>query len=252
MAVPEAAALHSALLEAFETYVTRTAQARGYALPPQWEAAVASGAAWLDEQLGRLFDEPFSTQRRAPLEIFQEALAEPNRALAAAGVEPPPRDEGAVRALPGDVYDLAPASSHDLGEDVWRAHLTWGAAKAAAMTAAATPGPRVGYLGSNLMDRATIESAARATGLGFVAVTVLEEVDAEVAAGGLVRAFVDLTHPGADDAIRRLAPARTRVVAFGPHVDDFAMTRARSLGADDVVPRSRFFRKLEEYLPRMV
>jgi hypothetical protein len=38
-----------------------------------------------------------------------------------------------ANALPGDVYDLAPASSRDLGEEVWEAHLRWGAAKAAAL-----------------------------------------------------------------------------------------------------------------------
>jgi hypothetical protein len=31
-------------------------------------------------------------------------------------------------------------------------------------------------------------------------------------------------------------------VAFGPHVDDAALDRARSQGADLVIARSRFFR----------
>ena len=35
--------------------------------------------------------------------------------------------------LAANVYDLAPASSRDLGEEVWAAHLQWGARKAAAL-----------------------------------------------------------------------------------------------------------------------
>jgi DNA-binding NarL/FixJ family response regulator len=34
----------------------------------------------------------------------------------------------------------------------------------------------------------------------------------------------------------------TRIVCFGPHVDDDAADAARAAGADVVLPRSRFFR----------
>ena len=47
-----------------------------------------------------------------------------------------------------------------------------------------------------------------------------------------------------------LSDAGIRIVAYGPHVDDIAMARARSLGAKDVVPRSRLFGKLVDWLPR--
>ena len=40
----------------------------------------------------------------------------------------------------------------------------------------------------------------------------------------------------------RLAAPKARIVGYGPHVDDEAMARARSDGADVVIPRSRFFR----------
>ncbi|HEV7527083.1 MAG TPA: hypothetical protein VGP92_19150 [Acidimicrobiia bacterium] len=33
-----------------------------------------------------------------------------------------------------------------------------------------------------------------------------------------------------------------RIVCYGPHVDDEAATAARAMGADVVMPRSRFFR----------
>ena len=41
--------------------------------------------------------------------------------------------------------------------------------------------------------------------------------------------------------VREVAPA-ARVVAFGPHVDDELLARARADGADVVVARSVFFR----------
>lgn len=244
--------LGAALVGAFVAYVEATRRARGYDRPSGWDDALATGRDMLDRQLGDLLAQPFTEQRRSPLELFQEALREPTRILADASTPQPVRDPGKVRALPGDLYDLAPASSQELGEDVWRAHLAWGAAKAAAITAGNAPSPRVGYLGTNLMDRSAIESAAQRSALAVEAWSALDDVDAAIAVGGLMRVFIDLTHPAADDAIRRLAATRTRVVAFGPHVDDFAMTRAASLGADEVVPRSRFFRKLKEYLPDLV
>lgn len=41
--------------------------------------------------------------------------------------------------------------------------------------------------------------------------------------------------------VRAYAPA-ARLVCFGPHVDDASAERARTDGADVVLPRSRFFR----------
>ena len=61
---------------------------------------------------------------------------------------------------------------------------------------------------------------------------------------------VDLARPGALDAAIALAAERgdgPRVVGFAPHVDD----ELRSLAADggvEVVPRSRFFARLDEVL----
>jgi len=53
--------------------------------------------------------------------------------------------------------------------------------------------------------------------------------------------FVDLArHPDAVATVRAAAPT-ARIVAFGPHVDDDALARARAEGADAVLPRSRFF-----------
>jgi len=47
-------------------------------------------------------------------------------------------------------------------------------------------------------------------------------------------------HPGAVAVARRVAPA-ARIVAYGRHDDPEALAAARAEGADEAIPRSRFF-----------
>lgn len=96
-------------------------------------AALAAGDAWLREELAKELSQPYDQQRRGPLEIFQAAMSFPTDVLLAAGVEEPHRDAIAVQALPGDRFNLAPASSRDISDEVWAAHLAWGVTKAASM-----------------------------------------------------------------------------------------------------------------------
>jgi len=103
------------------------------------DESLEEGERWLASALTELLSLPFDDQRRGPLEIFQEAMDFPTRRLREAEVDPPARDPVAEAALPGDVYDLAPASSRDLGEEVWAIHLTWGATKAAAIRSGPPP-----------------------------------------------------------------------------------------------------------------
>ena len=53
--------------------------------------------------------------------------------------------------------------------------------------------------------------------------------------------LVDLARHGGDIPSVRIAAPGARIVAFGPHVDEEALTAARADGADAVLPRSRFF-----------
>ncbi|MFN8024991.1 MAG: DNA-binding response regulator [Acidimicrobiia bacterium] len=53
--------------------------------------------------------------------------------------------------------------------------------------------------------------------------------------------LVDLARHADDVAAVRAAAPAARIVAFGPHVDDDALARARADGADAVLPRSKFF-----------
>lgn len=128
--VPESQRLLDALVATYSGFV----RSRLPATPEGIDEALAEGEAWLRSTLTDLLTLPFPDQRRGPLEVFQEAMKFPTETLREAGVETPRRDPPAETALPGDSYDLAPASSRDLGEEIWTIHLTWGATKARAMT----------------------------------------------------------------------------------------------------------------------
>ena len=59
--------------------------------------------------------------------------------------------------------------------------------------------------------------------------------------------LVDLQAAGALDALRGLAQSKAtaaRVVAWGPHVMEDALSAAREAGADDVMPRGAFVKAL--------
>ncbi len=130
--------LHRALVGAYATHVRR--RLREAVETEGLGEALDAGERWLADNLTDLLSLPFGQQGRGPLEIFQEAMRFPTDTLQRAGVEPVWRDPVAESALPGDVYDLAPASSRDLGEEVWEIHLAWGAAKAAALKRETPPG----------------------------------------------------------------------------------------------------------------
>jgi hypothetical protein len=91
---------------------------------------------------------------------------------------------------------------------------------------------RIVALVTDLMDRSRISGAI--DGVEF-ATTVDGVGNAEVVIIDLAR-FADSVA-----AVRTAAPA-ARVVAYGAHVDEPLLDRARQDGADLVLPRSRFFR----------
>jgi hypothetical protein len=230
-----AARVHAALVAAYRPYVESVLAGRGLPAVPE---AVAEGSAWLDTALSDLLDVAAADQRRSPLELFQEAMRFPTEALKAAGVPHVSRDPVSESALPGDLYDLAPASSQALGEDVWLAHLEWGANKATEMR------PLAVLVTRNLMDGSKVEAAGSSRGYRVMTVRRIDAIPERA-----VVVFVDLEHPDADEAVRSASGQTGRVVAYGPHVDDLAMVRARALGADEAMPRSRFFRDPSAHFP---
>ena len=255
----EGDAVLATFVDAYRPYLETTMRDRGLAPPAGWPRAVDEGRAWLVAELEGLLGRPFDAQRRSPLEVFQDAMRFPTAALSAAGIPPVARDDAEVRALPGDVYGLAPASSRDLGESAWRAHLAWGVAKAKSVSGAvpaSTDGSRsvrrasVALVGIDLMDRTRIEGAVAASGLSLEVWRNPAAIEAGLDGRLPVLVLVDLAHVAADDAIRATVAAGVRCIAFGPHVDDIAMVRAQSLGAADALPRSRFFTRLPDLLPK--
>lgn len=100
---------------------------------------------------------------------------------------------------------------------------------------------------SNLMDIARFESAATDAGYRMEAVD-----SAGTSAVDPLVAFVDLEVLGADDAVADLAVRGVKVIAYGPHIDTFAISRARTLGAVVAEPRSRILRNPGAHLPPLV
>jgi hypothetical protein len=219
---------------AYRPYVLSRLEELGIAVTPGMADSLHKGERWLGAALEEMLARPYPEQRRGPLELFQEAVSFPTEALIEAEAAPIDRDQVAVSALPGDLYDLAPASSQSLGEEAWKAHLAWGAAKAAALTSDAERGILV--VSANLLDRSRIESAIKGSGLSV----------ASSGAASVARALVDLSAPGAIDRIKELAVDGIDVIAYGPHVDVEKLEAAAAAGATESLPRSIFFRRLDE------
>lgn len=252
----EADRLRRALVDAFPSYLRRRlAEIDAPAIDP----AVVAAAERLDAELGDLLSRPPAAQDRSPLQVVRDVLAEPTSALSALGVPGVDRDPEQEALLPGDRYGLAPATARDLGDEAWQAHLAWGVAKArevAGMVPATDrqepTGPLVALVSTELMDRSKLSSVAESAGYA-VAVTRNPAAVTDLLDGRRpVVAFVDLSHSAADEAMRLLAAGGVRIVAYGPHVDDVALARARSLGAAEALPRSRFFHDPGRYLPPIV
>ena len=90
----------------------------------------------------------------------------------------------------------------------------------------------------DLMDR------SRMAALGDVVfVSDPSRLAATAAAEGAEVVVVDLTRPGALDAVARV---EGRVVGFANHTERELMDAARAAGCDTVVARSAFFTRLRE------
>ena len=91
---------------------------------------------------------------------------------------------------------------------------------------------RLVVLAGDLMDRSRITAALP----GAVFARAAHEC------AGATTVVIDLGRHARDvPEVRQAAPGAT-IVAFGAHVDDATLDRARADGADVVMPRSRFFR----------
>ncbi len=94
------------------------------------EAAAASARADVEPAVAALLRCDVDDQQGNPLALIRSAVHHPTAVLALAGVPDVERDEFAVRAFPGDRYDLSPASFDDVDPALREPGLVWGAAKA--------------------------------------------------------------------------------------------------------------------------
>ena len=220
--------------------------------------AMEAGAVRLADTLAAWAEVPADEQRSSPLQLFRLGLDPPTARLVELGVERARRDANQEAALPGDTFDLAPATSRDLDERAWRAHVAWGIARTHAIAglvpklAPAGAVACVALVGTDLMDRTRISETGRAAGYEVMVWRNPGAIASGLEQSVPVAAFVDLSHPAANEAIANLVGAGVRTIAFGPHVDDLAMAAAGALGASEVLPRSRFFKRLPSLFPRIV
>lgn len=247
-----AEALRSALVAGFRTWLADRLATLGLASDPGLADVAEEAATALDARLGDLLALPFADQARAPMEVVRDAVRPVVDELQRRGVPP----TGGEAAFPWDVFSLVPRGIADLGEEAERTLLAWGAAKASALGGAPVvpPTPRrpvVLLVTGDLADRTRLASIVEGGGLEPVVARNPAAVEDALGTIRPVVAFVDLGHRSADEVIGRLAAAGVRVVAYGPHVDDLALVRARSLGAAEVLPRSRFFRDPGRWLPEL-
>jgi hypothetical protein len=125
-----------------EAYILRRAtdllEAWGRTPEPERQDAVAQLGVAAQRASARVLDElrallaaDAASQRRTPLEIVRTLGREPSAVLAAFGVPPIVRDAFEERALPDDVYGLAPRTFADIGDaDLGAMLLAWGVGKA--------------------------------------------------------------------------------------------------------------------------
>jgi hypothetical protein len=220
-----------ALIAGFPPYARHRAAALGLDSGPT-EAAVHDGVAILERDLVAALavegGQPVST----PLEVVRAALEPLGAALAEGGVPEPDRDSDQAAILPSDRFNLAPATAAEIGDAAGEAALLWGATRAAYEAR-----PLMLVVSTNLMDVGPFEAAAGRIGYRCVQARLGQTPRTQPAV-----VFVDLEVEGADDAVAQFSAAGVRVIAYGPHVDGFALARARSLGASAAEPRSRVLR----------
>ncbi len=248
------------LVARFAPYVRELLAERGIVASDEVGSAIEMGATWLDGRLGELFSTAVGEQRNAPLALFQAALAFPTDALERQGVPPAARDEAEAATLPGDRYRLAPASSQDLGDEVWQAHAAWGIAKAKALGARTRPPEEpepepppaaVALFSADTALRGEVGAVVLAAGYPLLVWRNPGALDAGMAGGKPVMVIVDLDHPTADAALRVLKEAAVPVVAVGRGIDDLAIARTRTLGAGEVLGRDRLPDRLGALLPHL-
>ncbi len=104
----------------------------------------------------------------------------------------------------------------------------------------------------DLIFATKLSATATAVGTTVTIVRTLEELGGQLDSAAVELVMVDLS-AGCDDPLEAIALARAsspevQIVAFGPHVEGDLLNAARQRGADTVLARSAFVRKLPDLL----
>jgi len=247
--------LIDALVAAFPSYLRHRLDEMGVIAGSSIDDVIVAAADELSASLEAHLRSPAAAQTDSPLELVRRATVTITEALALMGLRPQPRDDWEKSRYPEDLFALYPASSRDLGEEVWRLHIGWGRSKAEAVAGvvprqARASVPAVALFGIPVDERQPIIDAIRRRGFET---RVWRNPAALTEARDVVvgTAIVDLRHPKAHDAIRFLVGDGVRVVATSDVVDDLAMAGILALGAIDVIASDRIPVRLDDLLPRL-
>ena len=254
--------LSAALVAAFPRFIEGKLASLGVEPDTDLVDAAEAGCISLGHVLDELVTASLPLQGESPLQLVRIATRPLSEALAAAGVRTPKRDERDAEIHPEDIYDLYPASSRELGDEVWRLHMQWGLDKARVVAGMVPATPTAAesetarrpaialFAGGRELRDAMTETVAS---LGYE--TLVWRNPAALKDGMKNRpalVLIDLSHANAPDAIRAVAAAGIRVVAVGDSIDDFATAAAMALGAETALGLDRIVDRLPGLLPRMV
>ncbi|MEA3502359.1 MAG: hypothetical protein U9R47_06260 [Actinomycetota bacterium] len=249
---PESQRLHAALVAAFPAYLTGLFVERGYRLDRAAAEAIETATASLDADLAIELDQPFTEQRRSPLEVFRRALQLPTRALIDSGIAAP---GGATPLNESDPFDLSPGSSSALGPEAHTAHLAWGVAKAAAFIGDRSPSvavPAILVMASSRAESDRLVDRLGSRGVPCIVARNPAAVAVAIAEAAITVAVVDLGHRSSRDAITRCVGAGVPTVVYGDDVDDLTETGLLAQGVRSVVKRREFVADPTRFVPRIV
>ena len=254
--------LRQHIVAAFPDYLRTKLESLGFEVGGD---VIATAARDLDRSLAWLDDAPTSLGE-SPLELVRVATEPITMALRAAGVALVERDAQATELHPDDLYDLYPATSRDLGEDVWQVHMEWGIERARLVAGVVPARPPSASEKTSSSQAGAMPSVALFGLPAELRQAVGQEVNrlgyrvelwrnpAAVARGlenPPVLVLADTSHPTIDDTVRRVAGV-LRVVMVGESVTDQVEARFMALGAERAELSARILDRLPGLLPRRV
>ena len=248
--------LASALSSAFPEYVSDRLAAIGIVAGNTVVGSIDEAGVVLETMLNELAMLPTGEQRRSPLELVREALAPITEALFELGVRSQVRDEWEMEQLADDPYALFPATSRDLGEEVWQLHIEWGIAKAREISGVVPSDsvlvqlPAVALFGVPIEDRQEVVDAVAERGYRALLWRNPAAVTNDAESPEL--AIIEAGHPAAHQALRDLEARGIRCIVVGRQVNDLAMPGFMALGAEEVIESRRLLTRLDDLLPRIV